>query len=116
MSGKDRVNILLVDDQPAKLLSYEAVLSELDENLLKAHSDWHVIIEGHTDNIGTPASNLALSTNRAASVRSALVDRLGVPASSIEAKGFGDTRPVENNTTIEGRAHNRRVEVSRRCD
>ena len=38
MSGKDRVNILLVDDQPAKLLSYEAVLSELDENLLKAHS------------------------------------------------------------------------------
>jgi outer membrane protein OmpA-like peptidoglycan-associated protein len=84
--------------------------------LLKAHSDWHVIIEGHTDNIGTPASNLALSTNRAASVRSALVDKLGVPASSIEAKGFGDTRPVENNTTIEGRAHNRRVEVSRRCD
>ena len=38
MSGKDKVNILLVDDQPAKLLSYEAVLGELDENLLMAHS------------------------------------------------------------------------------
>ena len=39
MSEKEKVNILLVDDQPAKLLSYEAVLGQLDENLLKAHSD-----------------------------------------------------------------------------
>jgi len=91
------------------------VLSGVAE-LLKAHSDWHVMIEGHTDNIGTPASNLVLSTKRADAVRAALVDRLGVPATSIEAKGFGDTHPVESNATLEGRAHNRRVEVSRRCD
>ncbi len=38
MSEKQKVNILMVDDQPAKLLSYEVILKELDENLIKAHS------------------------------------------------------------------------------
>ena len=90
------------------------VLSAVAE-LLRAHSDWHAVIEGHTDNIGTAATNLTLSTQRAEAVRTALVAKLSVPASSIEAKGFGDTHPVENNATVEGRAHNRRVELSRRC-
>ena len=90
------------------------VLSEVAE-LLRAHSDWHAVIEGHTDNIGSAASNLTLSTQRAEAVRTALVSKLSVPASSIEAKGFGDTHPVEDNATVEGRAHNRRVELSRRC-
>jgi outer membrane protein OmpA-like peptidoglycan-associated protein len=99
----------------ATLLSESAPVLSGVAQLLKAHPDWHVLVEGHTDNIGAAPANLALSTRRAGAVRDALVSKLGVPASSIEAKGFGDARPVEDNATLEGRAHNRRVELSRRC-
>jgi outer membrane protein OmpA-like peptidoglycan-associated protein len=99
----------------ATLLSESAPVLSVVAQLLKAHPDWHVLVEGHTDNIGAAAANLSLSTRRAGAVRDALVTKLGVPASSIEAKGFGDARPVEDNATLEGRAHNRRVELSRRC-
>ncbi|MEP7243750.1 MAG: OmpA family protein [Gammaproteobacteria bacterium] len=82
---------------------------------LNAHTDWHVVVEGHTDNIGAADSNVALSTRRAEAVRRALVSQNGVAATRLDAKGFGATRPVESNDTLEGRAHNRRVELSRRC-
>jgi len=72
-------------------------------------------IEGHTDNIGSAAYNQTLSERRAESVRQALLTRYQVPASRLSAKGFGLTRPVETNDTYEGRAHNRRVELSRAC-
>lgn len=72
-------------------------------------------VEGHTDNIGTAQYNQDLSEKRAAAVRQALVSEYGVPAGRLTAKGFGLTRPVETNATPEGRAHNRRVELSRPC-
>jgi outer membrane protein OmpA-like peptidoglycan-associated protein len=72
-------------------------------------------IEGHTDNIGTAQYNQDLSEKRAAAVRQSLVADFGVPAARLTAKGYGLTRPVETNTTPEGRAHNRRVELSRPC-
>jgi outer membrane protein OmpA-like peptidoglycan-associated protein len=83
--------------------------------LLAQHPDWHVTIEGHTDNIGSAEYNQDLSTRRAEAVRQALIGRFGVAAARLEAKGYGLTRPVESNATDQGRAHNRRVEVSRRC-
>lgn len=83
--------------------------------LLAQHLDWQVTIEGHTDNIGSAAYNLDLSTRRAQAVRQVLIGRFRVPASRLEAKGYGFTRPVESNATAQGRAHNRRVEVSRHC-
>lgn len=83
--------------------------------MLGRHADWTLAIEGHTDSIGAPAANLELSSQRAASVRAALVSRLGVPAARLTAAGFGATRPRESNATIEGRARNRRVELARRC-
>ena len=68
-------------------------------------------IVGHTDNVGTPAANLALSGARAAAVKNALMSGFGVAGERITTKGFGDTKPAAPNTTAEGRAQNRRVEV-----
>jgi outer membrane protein OmpA-like peptidoglycan-associated protein len=92
----------------------EPALSEMNK-LLAKHTDWMLAIEGHTDNIGGDASNLTLSTKRADAVRSALVARYHIAAARLRSAGFGATRPREPNTTIEGRARNRRVELVRPC-
>ncbi len=78
---------------------------------LKDHPELKILIEGHTDNVGTPAANLTLSTARAAAVKEALVSGFGVAGDRITTKGLGDTKPAALNTTAEGRAQNRRVEV-----
>jgi outer membrane protein OmpA-like peptidoglycan-associated protein len=83
--------------------------------LLGRHADWSLVIEGHTDSIGDPARNRALSLRRAEAVREALVERHGIAAGRVEATGLGDTKPREPNGTLEGRARNRRVELVRRC-
>jgi len=70
------------------------------------------VIEGHTDSSGADAYNLQLSQRRADAVRQYLVDH-GVPASRLEAKGFGESQPVADNSTAEGRAQNRRVVLRR---
>jgi outer membrane protein OmpA-like peptidoglycan-associated protein len=76
-----------------------------------------VIVEGHTDGVGTDAYNMRLSEQRARAVRDWLVQRGVVPADT-EIKGFGKTRPVASNQTIngrdnpEGRQKNRRVEIA----
>ena len=82
-------------------------------DMLKAHADLKLTIEGHTDNVGNAASNQALSEKRAAAVVAHLVQQ-GIDASRLEAKGFGDTKPVASNDTSEGRQQNRRVELVRR--
>jgi OOP family OmpA-OmpF porin len=79
-------------------------------NLLKDHPDLKVSIEGHTDNVGTPASNKILSQARAKSVMAAVV-KGGVGASRLSAVGWGQEKPVADNRTEEGRAKNRRVEI-----
>ena len=68
-------------------------------------------IGGHTDNTGNAAANLKLSEARAAAVRARLVE-LGVSDAILTAKGYGDTKPVADNGTAEGRAQNRRMEFS----
>jgi len=78
--------------------------------LLKSNPDLKVGIEGHTDNVGTPASNKTLSEARAKSVLNA-VAALGVPASQMTSAGWGQERPVADNRSEEGRAKNRRVEI-----
>jgi len=78
---------------------------------LKDHADLKILIEGHTDNVGAPAANLTLSEARAAAVKAALVADFGAAADRITTKGLGDTKPSVPNTSAEGRAQNRRVEV-----
>jgi outer membrane protein OmpA-like peptidoglycan-associated protein len=67
-----------------------------------------VQIEGHTDNVGDPASNQRLSAARAAAVRDALVQR-GMPAERLLTVGHGDTQPLADNADAAGRAANRRI-------
>lgn len=67
-------------------------------------------IEGHTDNTGTPAHNQELSTARARSVLGALVG-LGIDPTRLQSKGFGQDKPLADNTSEDGRAKNRRVEL-----
>jgi outer membrane protein OmpA-like peptidoglycan-associated protein len=67
-------------------------------------------VEGHTDSTGSAAYNQTLSENRAASVRSYLIQR-GVDGERMHAVGYGITRPVADNSTAAGRGQNRRVEI-----
>jgi outer membrane protein OmpA-like peptidoglycan-associated protein len=77
-----------------------------------AHPEiWKVRVEGHTDSVGKPEKNQKLSEGRAASVVAYLVKK-GVVPERLEAAGFGDTKPIEDNKTSKGRAANRRVEFN----
>jgi len=67
-------------------------------------------VYGHTDNVGNPEANRNLSERRAQAVKDFLVSR-GIPAKRIEAQGFGEEQPLEDNTTERGRAANRRVQI-----
>ncbi len=86
------------------------VLKEIAGTLTK-YPDLKILIEGHTDNVGSAASNLALSDARAAAVKAALATQYGIDEARISTKGFGDTKPAVPNATATGRAQNRRVEV-----
>lgn len=78
---------------------------------LTQHADLRVRIEGHTDNVGSADLNLKLSDARAKAVKDALVKEFGIDPSRLETAGLGDTKPVADNNTAEGRSSNRRVEV-----
>jgi len=67
-------------------------------------------IEGHTDNVGSKANNQILSESRAYALRQYFVDK-GIDPARLTFKGYGETRPRDTNTTPEGRAKNRRVEI-----
>jgi outer membrane protein OmpA-like peptidoglycan-associated protein len=83
----------------------------LDEAVvvMKEYPSLKLSIEGHTDNVGKPARNQALSQSRAEAVRDYLVGK-GIEGGRIDAKGFGDTQPVQDNKKARGRAANRRIE------
>lgn len=70
-----------------------------------------VVVEGHTDSVGDPAANMALSQRRAAAVLDYLV-AAGIPADRLSAGGYGDTRPVADNESDQGRQINRRIDFT----
>jgi len=76
--------------------------------LLKLRPGAPAVLGGHTDSKGKHAYNMKLSERRAAAVRDYLIAK-GIPAASLSATGYGETRPIAPNTTDEGRAQNRRV-------
>ncbi|MNR98853.1 Outer membrane porin F precursor [compost metagenome] len=79
---------------------------------IKAKPGWLIVVAGHTDNTGNPQLNQTLSQQRAEAVRDWMRDTGDVPESCFAVQGYGASRPVATNDTQEGRAANRRVEIS----
>jgi outer membrane protein OmpA-like peptidoglycan-associated protein len=90
----------------------QPVLNEIAQAMTH-NPDWKLTVEGHTDNIGGDPYNLELSNRRAAAVKQALVSQFDIAADRLLTGGFGASRPIETNDTLEGRARNRRVELVR---
>jgi len=80
-------------------------------DIMKQYPDANFSIEGHTDSDGNDASNMTLSNKRASAVMKYLVEK-GIPATRLSAQGFGETNPIADNKTKEGKALNRRVQIN----
>jgi outer membrane protein OmpA-like peptidoglycan-associated protein len=89
----------------------EALLTKLG-GVLQKYPENRIVIEGHTDNVGSSADNRVLSQSRAESVKAYLMKQ-GVQSRCItQTVGYGDEKPIADNSTADGRALNRRVELS----
>ena len=88
-------------------------ITELDNvvKLMNENPAMKIQIRGYTDNVGTPADNLKLSAGRAVSVVNYLLGK-GVNNSRLSFKGFGEANPIADNNSEQGRALNRRTELS----
>jgi len=86
--------------------------TELDNivELLKENPSLKIQINGHTDNVGKPSDNLKLSNNRANAVIQYLIGK-GIDATRLSSKGWGETKPLADNSNEQGRAQNRRTEM-----
>lgn len=78
-------------------------------NAMKAHDDIDLVLEGHTDAVGTDQYNQGLSERRVAAVKAKLAQDYGIDPARISTVGYGESRPIADNATAEGRARNRRV-------
>lgn len=105
---RDRVNFQSGSDRLTK--DSLPILDSIAAVLVERPDVQKVIISGHTDNAGRPAANLKLSLRRAEAVRLHLIKK-GVAAERLEAIGYGEERPIADNTTAAGKAENRRVEL-----
>jgi OOP family OmpA-OmpF porin len=98
-SGSDRI----------KAESYKT-LADIGQLLIE-NPGLRLSIEGHTDSDGAEDYNLKLSQSRANSVRLYVIQTYKIDGSRLEAKGWGETKPIDTNNTPEGKANNRRVEL-----
>ncbi|NJW53373.1 OmpA family protein [Salinimicrobium oceani] len=89
--------------------SREALMSLA--NIFKEYPNTDILVEGHTDSTGSDAYNLTLSKNRAQAVTNFLVNQ-GISPGRIDTKWYGEAQPKYDNTTVEGRSKNRRVELA----
>jgi outer membrane protein OmpA-like peptidoglycan-associated protein len=113
----DRIRVSLSGDVLFDFDKYDlkpdaqSVLAQVLSGVIDKHPNSKLVIEGHTDNVGTTEHNQVLSVNRAQSVATWL-EHHGVAASRISVIGWGKTRPRYPNDTDEHRHRNRRVEIS----
>jgi outer membrane protein OmpA-like peptidoglycan-associated protein len=89
--------------------SREALMSLA--NIFKEYPNTNILVEGHTDSTGSDAYNLTLSKNRAQAVTNFLVNQ-GISKGRIDTKWYGESQPKYDNSTVEGRSKNRRVELA----
>ncbi len=109
------LNGIYFDFGKATLLPQSAPALRAVADLMTKNPGWNLRVEGHTDNVGSASYNLDLSKRRAAAVSAALTTQYKLQATRLNANGFGATKPVAKNDTLEGRAANRRVELARNC-
>jgi len=89
---------------------YDAEIAEFAE-FMQTYGNTNAVIEGHTDSVGTEEYNQGLSERRANAVRNELVNEHNIPAGRVSTVGYGESRPVDTNSTDAGRANNRRIEA-----
>lgn len=104
------VDSILFDSGKYELKPEAATVMDDVATILKDRSQKNILVEGHTDNVGSAQYNQKLSEQRAESVKQALANR-GVPVARMTAVGYGMNRPIADNATPEGRQRNRRTQV-----
>lgn len=97
------------DKAQVKQESYGDIKALAD--FMKQYPQTSTVVEGHTDSVGSDTYNQGLSERRASAVRDVLVNQYGVEPGRVQAVGYGESRPVADNATADGRAINRRVEA-----
>lgn len=103
-------NIYFATDSFAINKVSKVILTEFAAYLIK-NIDMELLISGHTDNVGNEEDNLELSNNRARSVYTFLIEK-GVNQNRLTYRGFGETKSVYDNLTVQGRSKNRRTECT----
>jgi outer membrane protein OmpA-like peptidoglycan-associated protein len=103
-------SVLFASAKSELLPAAQMKLNDVAEALTKQDPDSNIVVEGHTDSQGGASYNQDLSQHRAESVRDYLVSR-GIAKDRVTAQGFGLTRSIADNSSPEGRANNRRVEI-----
>ncbi|MFO7877682.1 MAG: OmpA family protein [Desulfovermiculus sp.] len=103
-----RIEVYFDFDKAEVKDKYHDELEEIAQ-YLERNEDTDMTIEGHTDSIGPAEYNMGLSERRAESVQDYLTDTLDIDDARLDTKGYGETRPVADNSTKEGRQKNRRV-------
>jgi Outer membrane protein and related peptidoglycan-associated (lipo)proteins len=113
MSGSGRVATqgLLFGSGSAVLSPESAPTLREIASMLVLHPELRLRIEGYTDNVGSKEANMALSTQRAAAVKAALVNGFQIPPNRLDSKGMGDSKPIRKDDSAEARQTNRRVEL-----
>jgi outer membrane protein OmpA-like peptidoglycan-associated protein len=94
----------------ARILPSSRPALEKAAQILRQHPRLRVEIQGHTDSVGSESYNLRLSRARANAVRQYLIQHFKIDPKRLIAKGYGESQPIAENTTREGRAKNRRIE------
>ncbi len=81
------------------------------QNAIRTFPNSKLVVEGHTDSYGSDTANYALSQRRAEAVKAYIVANMHIDSTMVSAVGYGETRPIANNETTEGRAKNRRIDL-----
>lgn len=120
ITSNDILTALNTDGHIALYINFETGKSDIKPEsqkiidqiveMLKSNPALKISVEGHTDNVGNLQSNQTLSENRAKSVMNAIISK-GIDKTRLSSKGWGQTKPVDDNKTEDGKAKNRRVEI-----
>ena len=108
--GRQTLNVEFDFDKSTIKKGYYKDIDDLVK-VMKDYPDLNVVIEGHTDSVGTAAYNKKLSQRRAEAIKKYMVES-GIDANRLKAQGFGMDKPIASNKTKEGRQQNRRVEAA----